>query len=101
MRPFEDLIASIMIHLFDFNASMLSVLSPVKLGVPQGSMVGQFWFVVYLNDLPFFLKGISVEELFVDDTSLIFKVNRSRNGFNVKLYILHSVRLRIGSSLII
>ncbi|KAI8423332.1 hypothetical protein MSG28_014346 [Choristoneura fumiferana] len=52
--------------------------SAVKLGVPQGSILGPFLFLVYINDLPHLLEQKCNIVLFADDTSLIFKVNRQQ-----------------------
>ena len=65
----------------DVNGAKSSRL-PVQLGVPQGSILGPFLFLVYINDLPYFLKGICDVVLFADDTSLIFKVDRNRQVFD-------------------
>ena len=65
----------------DINGAKSAGLT-IQLGVPQGSILGPFLFLVYINDLPYHLKGICDVVLFADDTSLIFKVDRNRQNFD-------------------
>ncbi len=46
-------------------------------GVPQGSVIGHFLFVIYINDMPESL--INITKLYADDTKIISKVSQIEN----------------------
>ena len=68
-----------------------SALSPITLGVPQGSCNGPLFFSIYVNDLPQFLGPICDKILYADDTTIILGgddipgIERSINDCLVKV----------------
>ena len=65
----------------------------VKSGVPQGSVLGPLFFLIYINDLPDNLEPNC--KIFADDTSLFYKVFDK----NVSRATLNKVNKQMGFSM--
>ena len=61
-----------------------SNLCSIKLGVPQGSVLGPLFFSIFINDLPFFLNLHC--KLFADDTTVYKIFDTRENNINETIY---------------
>lgn len=52
--------------------------SNIKIGFPQGPIFGPFLVLVYINDIPYFVKDYNEIVLFADNTFLLFRLQRQK-----------------------
>jgi hypothetical protein len=64
-----------------------SELAKIKCGVPQGSILGLFFFIIYINDLPTLVNENNNIVLYADDASIVI-TDCNRAGFNLQVNIL-------------
>jgi hypothetical protein len=55
----------------NFSHQIASKWSKIRHGVPQGSILGPLLFLLYINDLPSFVKNKSKPIMFADGTVII------------------------------
>ena len=63
---------------------MMSDTQEVTIGVPQGSILGPFFFIIFMNDTVLELKCSSEFEMFVDD-STHYTSSKTVHDQNMKL----------------
>ena len=64
---------------------MKSVPATALSGIAQGSVLGPTLFVIYLNDLPEFIKCGTY--LFTDDTNIFRQITTEEDALQLQLYI--------------
>jgi len=76
----------------NYSKNCLSDWRKVKQGVPQGSILGPLFFLLYINDLPGIICDISKPTIFADDTSIIFTHSNYVNFKNEIDIVIEKIR---------
>jgi len=63
------------IYIDSKNSNKVSKWAKIRRGVPQGSILGPLFFLLYVNDLSKIINKTSTPIIFADDTSILFAIS--------------------------